>query len=107
MLCTRCVFIIENRVRIAYLTNFAQGLAQELKYKHSAPKVRLSLATLGFVATPMFKGQTNQSAFITPLMHVDTIGEKIVDILYSGYGQNIYLPGTMRYVACVVSDFSI
>ena len=76
-----------------------------MKYKHNAPKVRFTLATLSFVATPMFKGKTKQSHFLTPLMQVETVAEHVVEALYSGYGKNIYLPGIMRYVSCVVSIF--
>ncbi|KAF2182321.1 putative short-chain dehydrogenase [Zopfia rhizophila CBS 207.26] len=80
----------------AGLASLHESLALELKHKHNAPKVRTSLIILGFTETPMFKGRTNQAHFIVPLMNVDTVGEKIVDILCSGYGKNIYLPDIMR-----------
>ena len=39
-----------------------------------------------------------------PLMHVDTVGNRFVDALYSGLGGTIYLPGVMRYAAMLVSS---
>ena len=91
-------------VRTAKSTNVVepQALALELKYKYNAPKIRISLFVLGFIKTPMFKGRTNQPRFLAPLLDVDTVGEKIVDVLWSGYGKNVYLPGLMRYISCVV-----
>ena len=37
-------------------------------------------------------------------MHVDTVGNRFVDALYSGLGGTIYLPGVMRYAAMLVSS---
>jgi hypothetical protein len=65
--------------------------------------VRLSLGIFSFIKTPLFKGETRQSAFLTPLLHVDSVGEALADILRSGYGKTIYMPGAMRYVAMLVS----
>lgn len=78
----------------------------ELKDIHNAPKVRLTLGILGFINTPLFKGETGQPHFLLPLLHVDTIGEAFVDALYSGMGRNIYLPGILRYLAMLVSSSS-
>jgi hypothetical protein len=50
-----------------------------------------------------FESSLNQAPFITPLLHVDTAGDVIVDTLYSGEGRDIYIPGLMRYVAGIVS----
>ncbi|EHK21928.1 uncharacterized protein TRIVIDRAFT_136631, partial [Trichoderma virens Gv29-8] len=83
----------------AGLVALHEALQLELKDVHGAPKVRLSLAILSFVRTPLFKGETHQSNFLFPLMHVETVADSIVDTLYSGLGRTIYLPGIMRYVA--------
>ncbi|KAI9927610.1 hypothetical protein ASPWEDRAFT_118976 [Aspergillus wentii DTO 134E9] len=76
-----------------------ESLGLELKHTHKTPRVRTSLAVLSFIKTPLFKGETNQARFLTPLMHVDTVGDAIVDTLYSGYARTIYLPGIMRFLA--------
>ncbi|KAL1861655.1 hypothetical protein Daus18300_008771 [Diaporthe australafricana] len=83
----------------AGITAFHEALQLELKHVHNAPKVRLTLGILGFIKTPLFKGETRQSHFLFPLLHVDTVGEAFVDALYSGLGRTIYLPGIMRYLA--------
>ncbi|KAJ0421518.1 hypothetical protein BJY00DRAFT_312123 [Aspergillus carlsbadensis] len=82
----------------AGLIAFHECLAQELRAQN-APKVRTSLAVLSFTKTPLFKGETNQSRFMMPLLHVDTVVDAIVDILDSGLGQTIFLPGIFRYFA--------
>ncbi|KAI1373979.1 short-chain dehydrogenase [Hypoxylon crocopeplum] len=76
-----------------------ESLQLELKNIHKAPKVRLSLVILSFVRAPLFKGKTNMSNFLFPLLHVDTVGKKIVEILYSGRGKTIYMPGIFRYIS--------
>ncbi|GAT25285.1 short-chain dehydrogenase/reductase 2 [Aspergillus luchuensis] len=82
----------------AGLIAFHECLAQELRVQN-APKVRTSLAVLSFTKTPLFKGETNQSRFLMPLLHVDTVVDAIVDILDSGLSQTVYLPGIFRYFA--------
>jgi hypothetical protein len=64
--------------------------------------VRLSLAIFSFIKTPLFKGETRQSHFFFPLLDVNTVGESLADVLYSGYGKILYMPGIMRYVAIMV-----
>ncbi|KAL4894875.1 hypothetical protein BDV59DRAFT_175177 [Aspergillus ambiguus] len=76
-----------------------EALGLELKYCHNSPKVRTSLAVLSFTDTPLFKGELNSSHFIAPLMHVDTVGDAIVDTIYSGYGRTIHLPGISKCFA--------
>ncbi|KAL2797425.1 hypothetical protein BJX66DRAFT_335046 [Aspergillus keveii] len=82
----------------AGLVAFHECLAQELRVQN-APKVRTSLAVLSFTKTPLFKGETNQSHFLMPLLHVDTVVDAIVDILDSGLSQTIFLPGIFRFFA--------
>ncbi|KAJ5383222.1 short chain dehydrogenase/reductase family protein [Penicillium concentricum] len=82
----------------AGLIAFHECLAQELRLQN-APKVRTSLAVLSFVKTPLFKGETNQSRFLMPLLHVDTVVDAMVDMLDSGLSTNIFLPGIFGYFA--------
>lgn len=35
-------------------------------------------------------------------MHVDTVGDEIVDTLYSGYGRTIYLPRILGFLTWIV-----
>ncbi|KAM6534419.1 hypothetical protein FALCPG4_004059 [Fusarium falciforme] len=73
-----------------------EALQLELK---KAPRVRLSLAVLSFTRTPLFKGKTNQSNFLFPLLDVESVSEAIAKTLWSGFGKTIFMPGIMRYVA--------
>lgn len=75
---------------------------QELRAQN-APKIRSSLAVLSFTKTPLFKGETNQSRFLMPLLHVDTVVDAIVDILTSGLSQTVFLPGIFSFFAGLVS----
>ncbi|KAJ5154411.1 short chain dehydrogenase/reductase family protein [Penicillium coprophilum] len=82
----------------AGLIAFHECLAQELRVQN-APKVRTSLAVLSFVKTPLFKGETNQSRFLMPILHVDTVVDAIVDTLDSGLSATIFLPGIFGFFA--------
>lgn len=85
------------------LSNNQQSLGLELKYHHNSPRIRTSLVVLSFTKTPLFKGETNQPHFFFPLMHVDSVGDAVVDTLYSGYGRTMFLPGMFQYLAGIVS----
>ncbi|KAK1255904.1 hypothetical protein MKX07_008163 [Trichoderma sp. CBMAI-0711] len=76
-----------------------EGLQLELKHVHKAPRVRLSLGIFCFIRTPLVSGHTNVPNFLLPFLHVDTVGEAMVDAVYSGYGSTIYLPGLNRVAA--------
>jgi all-trans-retinol dehydrogenase (NAD+) len=65
--------------------------------------VRTSLAVLGFIKTPLFKGEMNQSHFLMLLMHVDTVGDAIIDTLYAGFGNTLFYPGILAYLSWIVS----
>ncbi|EAW16920.1 putative NADP(+)-dependent dehydrogenase [Aspergillus fischeri NRRL 181] len=87
----------------AGLIAFHECLSQELRVQNR-PKVRTSLAVLGFTKTPLFKGETNQSQFLMPVLHVDTVVDAIVDTLDSGLSQTIFLPGIFGLFAGLVSS---
>lgn len=105
---TKAGLIALHEVRTALINTRAtlmakQALQLEL-INANASRVRLSTAVLSFVQTPLFKGETKQSNFLTPLLDVDSVGERLAQTLYSGYGRTIFLPGMMRYIACLVSN---
>ncbi|KAJ5364819.1 uncharacterized protein N7496_010532 [Penicillium cataractarum] len=82
----------------AGLIAFHECLTEELR-RQNVLKVRTSLAVLSFTKTPLFKGETNQSQFFMPLLHIDTVVDSIVDTLDSGLSQTIFLPGIFRLFA--------
>ncbi|KAJ0304949.1 hypothetical protein COL516b_005732 [Colletotrichum fioriniae] len=77
------------------------SLQLELKYIHKAPKVRQTLGIFGFIRTPLVPFDPGQPHFMMPLLHVDSVGEAIVNSLYSGFGRTIYLPGIMSSVTAL------
>ncbi|KAK2063258.1 short chain dehydrogenase [Colletotrichum caudatum] len=85
----------------AGLTAMHEALQLELKYVHKAPKVRQTLGIFGFIRTPLVTFDPGQPHFMMPLLHVDSVGEAIVDSLYSGFGRTIYLPGIMSPVVAL------
>ncbi|GKT47714.1 dehydrogenase RED2 [Colletotrichum spaethianum] len=85
----------------AGLTAMHEALQLELKYIHKAPKVRQTLGIFGFIRTPLVPFDPGQPHFMVPLLHVDSVGEAIVNSLYSGFGRTIYLPGMMSSVVAL------
>lgn len=97
-------YAFEQSLRLLLLIHIHskfKALAQELRVQ-KAPKVRNSLAVLSFTKTPLFKGETNQSKFLMPLLHVDTVVDAIVDTLDSGLSRTIFLPGIFGFFAGLV-----
>ncbi len=74
----------------------------ELKYFHGADKVRQTLGIFAFIRTPMVR-ERKKGGFVVPLLDVESVSERIVDGVYSGYGSTIYMPGAMAGVAALVS----
>lgn len=89
----------------AGLVSMTEALHLELRCRHNAPKVRTSLCIFGFIKTPLFKGQMRISNFMMPLVHLDRVGESLANIIESGYGETLYLPGLVRYISMVVSNY--
>ncbi|KAF6792064.1 short chain dehydrogenase [Colletotrichum musicola] len=83
----------------AGITAMHESLQLELKYIHKALKVRQTLGIFGFIRTPLVTFNPGQPHFLIPLLHVDTVGEAIVNGLYSGLGGTIYLPAVMSFIA--------
>jgi NAD(P)-dependent dehydrogenase (short-subunit alcohol dehydrogenase family) len=98
--------IVDYAASKAGIQALYEGLGMELRYRHGAPRVRLTNCVFNFIRTPLVKGHPTQPQFLAPILHVETASEAIVDALYSGYGGVIYLPGIMRYIAMLVSDFN-
>jgi hypothetical protein len=61
-----------------------------------------------YIDTGIFTGDTKQSRFLMPLLHVETVTDAIVAQLLSGYGATIYLPkvaGILPILVCCVLPF--
>jgi NAD(P)-dependent dehydrogenase (short-subunit alcohol dehydrogenase family) len=97
--------IVDYAASKAGIQALHEGLGMELKHRYNAPRVRLTNEMFNFIRTPLLDGNPSQPQFLAPILHVETVSEAIVDALYSGYGGVIYLPGIMRYITMLVSDF--
>ncbi|KAH6623282.1 hypothetical protein F5144DRAFT_539323 [Chaetomium tenue] len=91
--------IVDYSASKAGIQALHEGLANELRSRYNAPRVRLTNGVFNFIRTPLLSGNPSQPQFFAPMLHVETVSEAIVNALYSGYGSVIYLPGIMRYVA--------
>ncbi|PHH66381.1 hypothetical protein CDD81_7436 [Ophiocordyceps australis] len=84
--------LVDYAATKAGLTSLHEGLQLELARCHDAPRVRLTLGIFSYIRTPLFSGHLNLSTFLSPLLHVDSVAESLVDAVYSGYGSTIYMP---------------
>ncbi|KAK4102428.1 NAD(P)-binding protein [Parathielavia hyrcaniae] len=91
--------IVDYAATKAGIQALYEGLGMELRYRHNAPRVRLTNGVFNLIRTPLILGMPTQPQFLAPFLHVETVSEAIVDALYSGYGGVIYLPGFMKTVA--------
>jgi len=95
-------------MRYVYISPFAhdaqadssQGLGYELRTMHDAPCIRMTALVPSFISTPLFRGKVNQPHFLLPLLHPDTVAERIVDQVLSGEaGGVICLPGAVSVLS--------
>jgi len=71
---------------------FHDGLTAELKTRYNAPKVRTVLVNQGYTTTPLFKGYYNDSPFLMPALHPETVAEAIVMQILKGESNQLVLP---------------
>lgn len=76
----------------------------ELSRVHKASRVRTTCLLPSFIRTPLFNGEVNQMGFFLPLLHVDTVADRVVAHIISGRsGGKIYIPKFVALLGCVVS----
>ncbi|KAK3376965.1 hypothetical protein B0T24DRAFT_525525 [Lasiosphaeria ovina] len=88
------------------ISELHEALRMELTYSHDAPKVRLTKAKFNLLRSPLVKDESGIANFFSPRLHLETASQSIVDVIFSGYGKTIVLPGSMRYSSTLVRDFS-
>lgn len=72
---------------------FSEGLAQELKYYHNAPKVRTTTVHPSWTRTPMVTPLLEASSKFRPaVMEVETVTDAIVAQIISGKSGQLILP---------------
>lgn len=73
--------------------SFHEGLTAELATKYNAPKVRTVLVTQGYTKTALFEGYHNDSPFLIPALHPDTVSEAIAKQVLKGESGHVIIPG--------------
>lgn len=73
--------------------SFHEGLAAELVTRYHAPRVRMILVNQGFTKTALFDGYKNDSWFVAPSLHPETVAEAVVRQVLSGQSGQVIVPG--------------
>ncbi|KAB5536501.1 hypothetical protein GE09DRAFT_1062744 [Coniochaeta sp. 2T2.1] len=72
---------------------FHEGLAAELVTRYAAPKVRTVLVNQGYTRTALFEGYANESRFVAPTLHPETVADAIVRQVLKGESGQVVVPG--------------
>ena len=67
-----------------------------LELRKIAPAIRLSIFNPSFIRTPLLRGvafnQSRLDRFIAPILNVESVGERIAEILNKGEGEDVLVP---------------
>ncbi|VUC38070.1 unnamed protein product [Clonostachys rosea] len=83
----------------AAVLSFSEGLAQELRHIYKAPMVRTSVVHPTWVHTPMIARLKEQGKMRDPTVSPEEVAGRVVDQLYSTYGAQIVVPGSLGWVS--------
>jgi all-trans-retinol dehydrogenase (NAD+) len=72
--------------------SFHEGLTAELKTRYGAPRVRTVVVNQGYTRTALFTGYNNDSEFMVPTLHPETVAEAIVRQVLSGDSGQVVVP---------------
>ncbi|PGH15144.1 hypothetical protein AJ80_05656 [Polytolypa hystricis UAMH7299] len=78
---------------------FHEGLAVELKMRYEAPKVRTVLVTQGFTRTHLSSILSGADDWFSPLLHPETVAERLVNQVLSGRSGNVMVPGSTGLIS--------
>ena len=74
---------------------FHEGLAQELRHYHNAPKVRTTVVHPSWTRTPLVQRLLDASTKFRPsMLEVETVSDAIVAQIFSGKSGQLILPPT-------------
>lgn len=71
---------------------FHEGLTAELPTRYAAPRVRTVCVHPGHTKTPLFDGYDQQSGFLMPPQHPESIADAVVRQVLSGNSGSVVLP---------------
>ena len=84
---------------------FHEGLSAELVHRYNAPAVRTILVAPNFASTKLAEGFVNNSNFISPTLHPETVADAVFDQVLSGNSGHIILPKIHYWFAATVRSW--
>ncbi|KAL4925918.1 short chain dehydrogenase/reductase family protein [Aspergillus undulatus] len=84
---------------------FHEGLGAELVTRYNAPRVRTVLVTQSFVRTALIDKLTPEDTWFNPLLHPETVAERIVSQVLRGESGHVLVPGSTGWVAKCLRGF--
>ena len=86
----------------AAVVAFHEGLSTELVHRYDAPAIRTILVCPNFAATKLADGFKNDSHFLSPTLHAETVAEAEFEKIMSGEGGLVVLPKTHSWLAMTI-----
>ncbi|KIN06817.1 hypothetical protein OIDMADRAFT_107737 [Oidiodendron maius Zn] len=74
---------------------FHEGLAQELKSRYNASKVRTSIIHPTWIRTPLIESLIRRRKITDLVLEPETVAEAVVNQVLSGYGAQLILPARL------------
>ena len=81
---------------------FHEGLSSELVHRYNAPAIRTILVCPNFAATKLSTGFKNDSHFISPTLHAETVAEAEFEQIMKGESGLVVLPKTHSWFAMTI-----
>jgi all-trans-retinol dehydrogenase (NAD+) len=75
--------------------SLVEGLHSELKHKHNAPKVRVSMIEPATISTKMFSGIGTTNEWVLPLLQPEHVADEMAKIIWKGESQHVIIPKIM------------
>lgn len=71
---------------------FHEGLAAELVTRYNAPGVRTVIVNPGYTNTALFAGHTNNTPFMMPTLHPESVADAICRQIFTGRSGQVFTP---------------
>ncbi|KAL9100474.1 MAG: hypothetical protein Q9187_009360 [Circinaria calcarea] len=81
---------------------FHEGLAQELKHRYHAPKVRTLCICPSWARTKLTYGFVNDTSWLSPTLEPETIAEAVVERILGGKSGVVVLPRTHEWLGSMI-----
>lgn len=81
---------------------FHEGLAQELKNRHHAPKVRTLCICPSWVNTKLSQGYTSKSSWLSRTLEPETVAEVVVGRILKGNSGVVVLPRVHEWLGSMI-----